>query len=151
MTAEDNKVIFRRLVEEAINPGKLDRRDEFVDPHFVDHYPPVPGRASGIEDFKQGFATLRGAFPDLRLTIEDMISEGEKVSFRITLRGTHLGAFAGIPPTGRAVMWPAVGIMLILDGKIAERWLQSDATRLMEQLGAVPSSGQLAGGLEGPR
>lgn len=141
MTEDNNKAIFRRLVEEVINPGKLDWMDGFVDPHFVDHYPPMPGRASGVEGFKQGFAALRSAFPDLRLTIEDMISEGEKVSFRITLHGTHLGAFAGIPPTGRAVTWPAVGIMLISEGKIMERWLQSDATHLMKQLGADPSSG----------
>jgi predicted ester cyclase len=149
MTAEDNKIIFRRFVEEVINPGKLDRIDELVDPHFVDHYTPVPERASGIEGLKQGFVALRASFPDLRLSIEDMLSEGDKVSFRVMLHGTHRGNFAGILPTGKAVAWPALGILRILDGKIRERWLQSDVMRLTQQLGAVASVEPPAGSSEG--
>jgi predicted ester cyclase len=85
---------------------------------------------------------FRGAFPDMRLTEEDMIAEGDKVVDRVTVRGTHEGALMGIPPSGNQVEFVETHISRIADGKIVERWGQWDALGMMQQIGAVPEAGQ---------
>ncbi len=81
---------------------------------------------------------LFGAFPDLRFTDEDLIAEGDRVVSRGTFRGTHLGPFAGIAPIGKQVVFPAIGIFRIVDGKVADRWARLDTFSLMQQVGAIP-------------
>jgi predicted ester cyclase len=76
---------------------------------------------------------LRAAFPDLRLTVEEMVAEGERVPVRFTARGTHQGEFWGAPPTGIRVAWEAISIVRVAGGKIAERWSQSDVSGLRQQ------------------
>jgi steroid delta-isomerase-like uncharacterized protein len=134
---EDNKALNRRFVEEVINQGNTDAIDELIDPGVVDHAAP-PGFPTGREGAKQFAAMMRSAFPDLHLTIEDMISEGDKVVMRSTWSGTHEGEFMGIPATGRRVTVSAIDISRVADGKMVEHWEQSDALGLMQQLGAVP-------------
>ncbi len=94
----------------------------------------APGQAPGLEGFKQVNTMLRAAFPDLRLTVEEMVSEGDKVSVRCTARGTHQGEFWGVPPTGSRVAWEVISIVRLAGGKIAERWSQSDVAGLRQQL-----------------
>ena len=77
---------------------------------------------------------LRAAFPDLRLTVEEMVAEGDRVSVRFTARGTHQGEFSGVPPTGSRVAWEVISIVRVAVGKIAERWSQSDVEGLRQQL-----------------
>lgn len=141
MKTEGKGDLFRRLVEEVVNRGDLDRADEFVDVGFVDHYS-GPGRAAGIEGFKQGVRTLREAFPDLSISLVQMLVEDDFVCVRIAVRGTHRGEFAGIPPTGNPVEYAGIGVLRVEGGKIAERWLQTDVPALMRQLGAAPTAGQ---------
>jgi steroid delta-isomerase-like uncharacterized protein len=141
---EDNKALNRRFVEEVINQGNTDAIDELIDPGVVDHAAP-PGFPTGREGAKQFAAMMRSAFPDLHLTIEDMISEGDKVVMRSTWSGTHEGEFMGIPATGRRVTVSAIDISRVADGKMVEHWEQSDALGLMQQLGVVPPPEQTSG------
>ncbi len=82
---------------------------------------------------------VRSAFPDLRLTIEDQIAEGDKVITRVTFRGTHRGEFRGIAPTGKQVEYSGIAIDRIANGKIVEMWHLSDGLGLLQQIGAAPS------------
>jgi steroid delta-isomerase-like uncharacterized protein len=141
---EDNKALNRRFVEEVINQGNTDAIDELIDPGVVDHAAP-PGFPTGREGAKQFAAMMRSAFPDLHLTIEDMISEGDKVVMRSTWSGTHEGEFMGIPATGRRVTVSAIDISRVADGRMVEHWEQSDALGLMQQLGVVPPPEQTSG------
>lgn len=84
--------------------------------------------------------TLRAGVPDLQETIEDLLAEGDRVAYRVTLRGTHLGELLGIPATGRTIAVAGIVIDRIADGKIVEEWNQSDLLGLMRTLGAIPAS-----------
>ncbi|MCA1715365.1 MAG: ester cyclase [Actinobacteria bacterium] len=148
MSVEENKALIRRLFEEVINAGDLDRAGEFLGAGFVEHNP-IPGQAPGIEGFKQVIAMLRVAFPDLRITVEDLIGERDKVSVRLTVHGAHRGEFQGIPPTNRQVAWAGISIIRIAEGKVVERWFQSDVLGLRQQLGAVPPAGRPQAPTEG--
>ncbi len=141
---EDNKALNRRFVEEVINQGNIEAIDELIDPGVVDHAA-LPGFPTGREGAKQFFAMMRSAFPDLHLTIEDMIAEGDKVVMRSTWSGTHQGEFMGIPATGRRVTVSAIDISRVADGRIVEHWEQSDALGLMQQLGVVSLPEQTSG------
>jgi predicted ester cyclase len=138
MSTEDNKSIVRHFYEE-FNQKNLAVIDEFIDPHFVDHSPP-PGVPADIEGAKQQFGIFQ-AFPDLQLTVEDLIAEGDKVVARLTIQGTHQGTFMGLPPTGKHVMFTAIDINRIAGGKSVEHWNTSDILGLLQQLGVVPSMG----------
>ena len=90
MAVEDNKAAVQRMGEEAFNQGNLDVLDELVAQDVVDH-DPTPGQASGREGIKQFVSTLRTAFPDLQLAVENMVAEGDYVAFNYTINGTHQG------------------------------------------------------------
>lgn len=141
---EDNKALNRRFVEEVINQGNIEAIDELLDPGVVDHAAP-PGFPTGREGAKQFFAMMRSAFPDLHLTIEDMIAEGDKVVMRSTWSGTHQGEFMGIPATGKRVTVSAIDISRVADGRMVEHWEQFDALGLMQQLGVVLPPEQTSG------
>jgi len=138
--SKENKTIMRRALKEVVNKGNLDLIDELVSPDFVDHTP-FPGLPPGREGIRQTIGMLREAFPDLQITIEDLIAEGDKVVSRQTLRGTHQGEFMGIPPTGKQVTWTGILIFRIADGKIVDQWIEQDQLGLMQQLGLVPPPG----------
>ena len=80
-------------------------------------------------------------FPDLRLTTEDMVAEGDKVAIRNTWRGTHHGTFQGLPPTGKHVTFTGTDVFHVVGGKIVEQWADLDALGLMQQLGGLPAMG----------
>ena len=90
----------------------------------------------GMEGFKQAIASLRKAFPDLEVTIEDQVAEGDKVASRYSVRGTHKGAFLGVEATGKTVTWSAQVHQRVADGKVQESWLEWDQLGLLKQLGA---------------
>jgi len=133
MAAEENKTLVRRLIEEAWNKGNLAVIDELLSPDYVLHID-APG-APGREGYKQAVAMHRAAWSNLRLTIEDMIAEGDKVAMRGTLRGVHEGEYMGIPPTGKQATWGAISIRRIEGGQIAEEWVEVDMLGLLQQLG----------------
>ena len=99
---EENKAHYRRTFEEVFNQGNLALVDELVAPDYLNYEVP-PGRNNrGHDSTRQSVRMLRAAFPDLHFTIEDLVAEGDTVAGRVTVSGTHLGPFQGIPPTGRS-------------------------------------------------
>jgi len=140
----ENKTIARRFYEEVWSKGNLAVLDELVASNFVDHNP-LPGLAPDLEGFKQVFTMFRTAFPDLHMTVEDMIAEGDMVVSRVKVRGTHKGDLMGIAPTGKQVTLEAIDITRIAGGKMVERWGIIDMLGMMQQLGAVPLPGQPGG------
>jgi steroid delta-isomerase-like uncharacterized protein len=134
MSAEENKALVRRVLEEMFNKGNLDVADALLAPHYVDHDPAMPEDIHGPEGFKQYVSTYRSAFSDLHLEIEDQIAEGDKVVTRWTGTGTHDGELVGIPPTGNRVTLPGMEIVRISDGKLVEGWEGYDMMNLMRQL-----------------
>jgi len=138
MSAEENKAIYARIVEEGFNKGNLSVTDELVAANHVNHTDNV----HGPEEYK-GFITLyRTAFPDLQMTIVDSIAEGDKVVNRWTATGTHKGELMGIPPTGKQIEVTGTYTARIVGGKIVEEWGNMDALGMMQQLGVVPAPGE---------
>jgi steroid delta-isomerase-like uncharacterized protein len=141
--SEQNKAVSRRVVEELFVEGKLDLAGELVDPNFVGHDVAAPEPVRGIEGIKEQAAGYRAAFPDLKLTIEDQIAEGDRVTTRWTARGTHKGDLFGVAPTGKQATVTGVTIDRFSGGKIVESWDTWDALGLMQQIGAVPQMAQV--------
>jgi steroid delta-isomerase-like uncharacterized protein len=143
-TEEHNKTVVRRFYE-GLNTRNLAVIDELIAPDFVDHSAP-PGHLPGPQGMHQTVTMFLSAFPDLHWTIEDAVAEGNKVVLRLTARGTHRGAFQGIPPTGKQVTVTGLIISRLADGKIAEEWANRDVLGLLQQLGvvAVPGLGLVA-------
>jgi steroid delta-isomerase-like uncharacterized protein len=136
MSSEENKAVVQRAVE-AFNQGDQDAVDELFAANYVDHDPSRAGLPSGPEGVKQAWGAFRAAFPDLQGTIEDMITEGDKVAVRGTISGTHQGDLMGIPPTGRQVTVTLIDVNRIEGGKLVERWGVSDMLGMMQQLGVM--------------
>ena len=137
MSAEDNKALVRRFVEEVQSGGNTDLIDEICSPEFVNHSAP-PGLPADCEGIKILTTMFKGAFPDSYFSVEDMIAEGDKVVTRKTFHGTHEGEFMGIPPSGRTVNVSLIDIVRISDGKVVEHWSVGDDLGMMQQLGVIP-------------
>ena len=138
MSVEENKAIVRHHMDEVWSKGNLDVIDEIFATDFFSH-----GRQErGVEGLKQTIARQRAAFPDLQVTIEDLIAEGDKVVIRRTIRGTHKGEFQGIAPTDKQTALASIAIFRIDDGKIKEIWQVNDRLSLLEQIGAIPEPAQ---------
>ena len=136
--SEVNKTIVRRLFEEVWNKGNLSVADELFTPNCEHHDASSPDFGRGPESEKKRAALYRTAFPDLQLTIEDIIAEGQTVVARWSCRGTHKGDLSGIAPTGKQVTISGVSIARFTNGKMVEGWVNWDALGLMQQLGVVP-------------
>ena len=135
----DTKGIARRLLEEAFNSGNLDVVDELVAPEFVFNDAVLPEPIRGIEATKANIKGYRDAFPDLRLTIEQQVAEGEFVTTRWSARGTHQGDLMGMAATGKQATVTGITIDRIVDGRFVESWTNWDTLGLMQQLGVVPA------------
>ena len=131
----DNKALVKRFYHEVVNQGNLALAAELMEHDYIEHGNPA---ASGLEGFTQFVTNLAGAFPDLQITIEDLIAEGDKVVARVSVQATHLGTFMGsIPPSGVEVTFTGIDIFQIKDSKIVGRWNHRDLLGLMQQIGAV--------------
>lgn len=132
-----NKALMRRFYEELWSKGNLEAIRELVTEDFVDHQAPA-GQASGREELGGLVVMWRTGFPDMRETVEDLISEGDKVVGRFLMRGTHRGEFMGVAPTGRSVTMSGIDVVRVADGKISEFWYAEQMLELMQQLDAAP-------------
>jgi steroid delta-isomerase-like uncharacterized protein len=134
--SETNKAICRQLIEEVVNRGNLAVVDSLVASSYVYH---GPGglEMRGPEGFKQLVTMYRTAFPDLKMTIDDAIAEGDKVVLRWTGRGTHRGDLAGIAPTGRATTVTGLVVSRLANGKIVEDFESFDEVGMLRQLGVT--------------
>lgn len=135
MAAEENKALVRRFVEDILNKHDAAAAAEICSPGFVGHYPGVP-EVNGLAAWQQLAHAYFTAFPDLEETIEDMVAEGDRVTYRVTWRGTQRGELMGMPQTGRAVSVTGMRIVRVADARIAEQWGVDDMLGLMHQLQA---------------
>ena len=135
--SEENKALVRRQ-EELFGGGNLDVADEIYAPDYVGHDPSNPEDVRGLQAAKQAAAEYRRAFPDLRVSVEDLVAEGDRVAARLRFRGTHLGDLNGIAPTGRRVDFTGIVISRVEGGRIAEDWANFDDLGMMRQLGVIP-------------
>jgi steroid delta-isomerase-like uncharacterized protein len=139
MAGDDLKAIVRREIEEVYGEGKLETADEIVADDFVGHDPALPEPIRGPAGVKQAAGGYRAAFPDLRITIETQLAEGDLVVSRWTARGTHQGELFGIAATGKQATVTGISLDRISNGKIVEDWTNWDTLGLLQQLGAVPA------------
>jgi steroid delta-isomerase-like uncharacterized protein len=137
MSAEENKALVRRFVQEFWNEGNLSAADELMAVDAEIHMP--TGEMVGLDELKCFAATWRGSFPDWHSTFEELIAEGDRVAERWTGRGTHLREVWSIPPTGKRVEVPGSLFYRIVGGKIVEFRGQLDIASLMQQLGVIAS------------
>lgn len=131
----ENKALARSIPEEIVTEGNIDRLDEVCAPDVRDYSP--LGDLEGIEAMKEQFRGIRAGFSDFSATVEDIVSEGDTVAMRLTLRGTHDGEFMGIEPTGNAVEIDNMVFTHIADGKVVERRVVPDLLGVMQQVGTV--------------
>ena len=139
--SEENKAIARRALEEIFSAqGDLDVADELIAPNYIGHDPVSPEDVHGPEGVKEFASMYRNAFPDVQMSVEDQIAEGDMVVTRWIASGTHQGDFMGIAPSGNRVTVSGTSIERIVNGKIEETWDNYDALGMMQQIGAIPSA-----------
>ena len=140
MSAQENKALVRRYMEEVHNKGNLNAVEEFFAVDFVDHSA-FPDPPSGVSGMKQTHAIIHTAFANINVSIEDLVAEGDKVVVRFTASGIHKGEFMGIPATGRQFTIMEIRIYRIAAGRIVEHWGLLDQTELLQQLGVTSAPG----------
>jgi steroid delta-isomerase-like uncharacterized protein len=139
MRGEELKAIARREVEEIFTAGDLAVVDELYAADYIGHDPTRPEPIRGPAGVKEQVSGYRTAFPDLQLTADEIVAEGDLVVTRWTATGTHEGELFGVTPTGRQVTATGISIIRVAGGKIVEDWTSWDALGLMQQLGALPA------------
>jgi steroid delta-isomerase-like uncharacterized protein len=144
MTSEENKAIVRKAYEEAWNKKNVDALDELLPVEYDLHRD--TGERSGREVIKDVIRGYHAAFPDLHVTIERLVAEGEWVVMRGVWSGTHLGTmqtvYGPMEATGREMKWDGTHLFRIADGRIAEAFYQTDWLTFYQQLGAIPKPGE---------
>lgn len=139
---EKNTAALKRFYDEVMGKGNLKAIDELVADDFVEHYAPDPRFPANKAGLHQGMNMFRVAFPDLQITIEDLIAKGDKVWAYTTMRGTNKGEFMGMPATGKKVEVKGFDIVRFVDGKAVEHWGLNDDYNMLVQLGVIPPPGQ---------
>jgi predicted ester cyclase len=137
MGTESAKALVRQVVDDW-NRGDLDALDEHLDPAYVNRDPNNP-EVTDLPSYKRWAAAARAAFPDLRVTIDDLIAEGDRVAKLWSFEATHRGEFLGIAPTGQRVTWSGITIYRVTGDKVDECIWRTDALGLLQQLGAIPA------------
>jgi steroid delta-isomerase-like uncharacterized protein len=138
----DNKAIARRFLEEGFNTGDLAAADEFIAANFSNHDPGTPSLPPGPAGYKQLIGLYRTAYPDLHMTADDLMAEGDKVVVRWTARGTNTGKLGDMPPTGKQATVTGISILAIAGGKVTDQWANWDTLGMLQQLGVIPTPGQ---------
>lgn len=138
-TIETNKAVVRRIYDEVINNAEHDKVAEFFGTNNVDHersrgFSNID--AQGVAGMTNIFKTLRAAFPDHHIEIEDLIAEDDKVVARVTSTGTHTGELLSVPGTGTKVRYVGVDVFQLRDGKVVEHWGATDMLGFLTQVGA---------------
>lgn len=137
MSTENNKLLVRRLYDEVLNQQTTAPVAELATAEYVEH-DPLPGQGEGLAGLVDRVQQLTTAFAP-HFEIEDLLAEGDRVMVRWTNTGTHVGEFAGIPPTGRSFQIAGIDVYRIEADRLAEHWHVIDELRLLQQLGIIPS------------
>lgn len=128
--------VFRVVIEDGFGKGDLAAVEAVVAPDFVEHQ---DGLRQGIEGLKQTIGQVRGWFPDIVMTIEDLVVSGDKAWGRMVSHATHSQTVMGCPPTGAPVSITIMDIMRVVDGKMVEHWGVPDQLSMMKQIGKFPA------------
>ena len=134
--SQDNKQLALQVYE-LVNERNTDAIGELVAEDYREH-DPLPGQGEGREGVRDRFSILSLALAP-KFTVEDVIAEGDRVVVRWTNSGTHIGAFAGIPPTGKSFVIAGIDVYRVADGKLAEHWHVVDQLAQLQQLGVIPA------------
>ena len=136
----------RRLLEQSFNTGNFELIDQLVAPEALNHDPALPAQMRdlrGPDGLKRVVTMYRAAFPDVRMTVDDVVASGDKVVLRWHSEGTHRGELAGLAPTGVHGSTTGISIDRWQGGKIVEAWAEWDNMGLARQLGAAPPEGSI--------
>jgi steroid delta-isomerase-like uncharacterized protein len=131
---EINAQRFNELVAVVFNRGDIGAAEQFFHTSLIEHAP-WPGHSADVAGFKAGLAELRKSFPDLHMTVERTIAQGDLVVAHMTMSGSQLGEFMGSPASGKTVSIEVIDIVRMTDGRIAEHWGIMDAAGMAGQLG----------------
>jgi steroid delta-isomerase-like uncharacterized protein len=134
-----NKAIVHRFLEQVLNQHNVAAAASICSPDLSWHGGPM-GEEHNLSRFQDRLRSIFRSFPDLTVEVHDIIAEGDRVAVRLTMRGTQLGEFSGMPPTGRRIVSSAMNSYRINDNRIVEEWWQHDLLGLMTQLDAAPAS-----------
>jgi predicted ester cyclase len=140
-TAEENAAKTRQYYDRLWNQRDLTVIPDWVTEDFIGHHTARPEPVRGIDGFRAFAEEMFVAFPDLRMTVEDTIAQGDRVASRVSLEGTHRGELSGYAPTGLAVKVGFLGIERYVDGRCAEEWVYSDDMGIARQIKALPEVG----------
>lgn len=138
MSVEQNKSIARRWIEDGWNKHNVNIIDDLYTPDVVQYDPATPGIVDSAEALKQYISRLLTAFPDIQITLDDLVAEGDKVFLRFTARGTHLGLFMDVPPSGRSATVAGMLLFHFKNSKIDTVWVNFDALGMLQQMGVIP-------------
>ena len=141
MSIEENKAVVRRFFEELLSTDNFSVADEILTSDFRFYFAGSPDPMD-LQSYKEFLVMRRAAFPDRHFTVEEMVAEGDKVSARFTMRGTHEGEMRGIAPTGKSVTMTGIDIIRLREGKMVEDRVEVDQLGMMQQLGVIPAPGQ---------
>jgi predicted ester cyclase len=136
MSIDENKLLIRRFIDEIINTGNTDEIEKFIAPDYTEVQ---EGKRNtiGIKGAKEHILGARQTYPDLKLTVDHQIGEGDWVATCITATGTHQGSWIGIKPTGKAVVYTGVNINKVIDGKIIEHGGAANLLGPLLEIGAI--------------
>ncbi len=140
MSTEQNKAIVRRMMD-IIASGDTSQVDQVFAPNWTNHDPSLPPLL-GLDGARQLIQMFPSAFPDGKLSIENLTAEDDEVGGNWSFTGTNTGSFLGLPPTGKKVTVQAAGMFRVVDGKVTDNWVNLDALAMMQQLGLAPTQGQ---------
>ena len=142
MPTQEHRAIIERFAEEAFEKFDADAANGLVTDDFHSHPWSVLGIPDGPEGMKQFLAFMRSAFSNARVSVEDVISEDDKVAVRYVFEADHTGELLGVGATGKRVRIPGIFIARVEDGKLAEYWREEDQLGMMQQLGTGSSPEQ---------
>ena len=134
---EQLKLLAKRFYEEVLNHGDLSAIDDLVADDFVEHEE-LPGIPANREGLREWVRLMRTAFPDLTVSVNQMIAEGDEIWVHMTMAGTQDGPFLHIPPSGRKVRISAFDRVRVRNGRAVEHWGVTDNLALLQQLGELP-------------
>jgi len=139
MSTQDNKQVVRRFYDEVMGEGRVDVLDEVMVEDFVDHGEALFDSPHGRDTLRQGIEATHEILPGLHVSLHEMVAEGDLVGVRGTMRCRHAGAFFGVAGTGHELSWEGIAVFRLAEGRIAERWFNSDSISILRQLGLAPS------------
>jgi steroid delta-isomerase-like uncharacterized protein len=141
MSTEENKATVRRMTEEFYNQGNVEFAEHFFADTYMHHDPAAP-HVRDRNGLKQVVRAFLAGCPDLHITIDQLLAEGDTVTKRWTYHATYTGDLSGLPPTGKRITMSGLELFRLEGGKIVECWLGYDNLRLMQQLGIIPTPEQ---------